>query len=62
MNGNISIHAPLRERPSVQSLLAYMEYFNPRSLAGATESLQKLDVRGRNFNPRSLAGATISTL
>ena len=33
----ISIHAPLRERPSSQSSLWGQIYFNPRSLAGATE-------------------------
>ena len=35
-----------------------VQYFNPRSLAGATDALPLMACFGQNFNPRSLAGAT----
>ena len=57
-NEDISIHAPSRERqmPNVKRL--FISYFNPRSLAGATERRSRNSRCIRDFNPRSLAGAT----
>ena len=55
----ISIHAPLRERPvPPNTLTAATAYFNPRSLTGATHLSQGSCYRSKHFNPRSLTGAT----
>ena len=43
-------------------MLLNIPYFNPRSLAGATNTKIFGDVFGSDFNPRSLAGATIHSL
>ena len=37
LTADISIHAPLRGRPLMLELENFMEYFNPRPLAGATD-------------------------
>ena len=55
----ISIHAPSRERPSVNHFfIVFFWYFNPRSLTGATAVPQEARLCYINFNPRSLTGAT----
>ena len=57
----ISIHAPLRERRlSAIRWCNGQDYFNPRSLAGATWKQCQLTKFQFYFNPRSLAGATYS--
>ena len=56
--GNISIHAPSRERRQRRFSLHSWQYFNPRSLAGATYSIFHNQLKYLHFNPRSLAGAT----
>ena len=54
----ISIHAPLRERPTLHNITSYLPNFNPRSLTGATRAAKLQCTRLHNFNPRSLTGAT----
>ena len=55
----ISIHAPSRERPKKHFKDCWRnQYFNPRSLAGATTTANTDSHIAVNFNPRSLAGAT----
>ena len=55
----ISIHAPSRERPPFRHHIPpETQYFNPRSLAGATCFLLRRHCAFLYFNPRSLAGAT----
>ena len=57
--GSISILAPSRERRVAERLWGVSnEYFNPRSLAGATVARAYSIFYFVNFNPRSLAGAT----
>ena len=57
--GNISIHAPSRERRyAVCFGIIFFSNFNPRSLAGATLSPRGSSCDAGHFNPRSLAGAT----
>ena len=67
--GNISIHAPSRERPLILLILRVQKNFNPRSLAGATPArqvavfiysvFQSTLPRGSDCNPNtySLVGA-----
>ena len=55
---DISIHAPSRERPKIKRICWKQNYFNPRSLAGATTCTAWAIVVFVYFNPRSLAGAT----
>ena len=43
LEGNISIHAPLRERRCMYTGYFWQRYFNPRSLAGATISHRQTD-------------------
>ena len=54
----ISIHAPSRERLQFDDFILAIQYFNPRSLAGATPNVSANQKRCCYFNPRSLAGAT----
>ena len=55
----ISIHAPLRERPTLLTPWpAQQPHFNPRSLAGATWIKVVPLEYAQHFNPRSLTGAT----
>ena len=59
----ISIHAPSRERPSFCfTSFLFFNYFNPRSLAGATQIKLQYKLQYKYFNPRSLAGATLISL
>ena len=55
----ISIHAPLRERPRIALHSTPRKYFNPRSLTGATFIPILARTLYFHFNPRSLTGATI---
>ena len=56
----ISIHAPMRGRPTwaVQKKL-YLNDFNPRPHAGATDGSQSGARHYQHFNPRPHAGATM---
>ena len=45
----ISIHAPLRERQSCAFIRFLVKYFNPRSLAGATEMFLNICSTPRAF-------------
>ena len=56
----ISIHAPSRERPVLTCVRSvYSQYFNPRSLTGATLYNYYEKKAKEHFNPRSLTGATL---
>ena len=58
----ISIHAPSRERLLCSVTINLPgSYFNPRSLAGATNGNAQAVSQCLHFNPRSLAGATLIT-
>ena len=60
VDGEISIHAPSRERPHVGlRFICATSDFNPRSLTGATASIGAPHAMPPNFNPRSLTGATV---
>ena len=56
--GCISIHAPMRGRPSRKKTRLRPIYFNPRPHAGATTATPIRKSTASDFNPRPHAGAT----